>query len=200
MDSSLTPDDYDPPPSPDPVGVRTRARRIVDGPPGTDPYTTGRKDPQWQITLTWDAFRVPSNNHLWPGQLVTIDLTTMGGVLHPMTLPLRSINISFPVKSPESGEAEVVFSGKLPVLQLTDPWQIWSILRRNRRRIRQAFMSTYDKNSTSATYGGLGQFTPSPAPNGSVTEFDLPLGGYIAGTLQVYRNGLKFPVAGICRV
>jgi hypothetical protein len=175
-------------------GVRIRANRIVNGPMGDN---TGMKDPQWQIKLTWYGRKVPSNNHLWPGQLVNIALSTMGSPLTPMVLPLRSVDVSFPAKNDSPGEADVMFTGSFG-LQHSDPWQLWALLRggaRLRRRA-QATLSTFNDQAESTTYGGLGQFTAVPVPDGSITNFSLPVGGYIAGTLQVYLDGRLLPSLG----
>jgi hypothetical protein len=50
-------------------------------------------------------------------------------------------------------------------------------------------VATVTDSSSSTTYGASYAGVPTPTPNGSATVYTLPF-GYIAGTLQVYVNGL----------
>lgn len=184
----------------DQLAVDQRANAIVNGPPGSEPtegqLVRGMRAPQWQIRATWFARDVPGNNHLWPGQLVTFYLSTFGQAVNPIVLPLRSVDISFPAKSDQINEAEIAFTGTFGV-QLSDPWSIWAAIRRMRsRRVTSTGVTpVYTDASTATAYGGLGQFTPTPAPNGSATLFDIT-GGYVADTLQVYLDGYLLPAQG----
>jgi hypothetical protein len=182
----------------DQAAVDQRARSIIDGPPGTDlEETRGLKHPQWQIKATWYSKDVPSNTHLWPGQLVTFNLSTFGSALNPIVLPLRSVDISFPAKTDAVNVADVMFTGTFGV-QFSDPFSIWAYMKklRYRKRTASGLIPVYDDSATSTIYGGLGQFTPVPAPDGVTTDFGIPVGGYIQDTLQVYFNGLLLPSQG----
>lgn len=184
----------------DQQAVNNRAHGIVSGLPGSDPAENlirGLKNPQWTIKATWFGRDVPGNNHLWPGQLVTFNLSTFGTALNPIVLPLRSVDISFPTKPDEVKVADVAFTGTFGI-QLSDPWSIWAHMKTllSRRRSSGTAVAVATDSSTSTSYGGLGQYAPVPAANGTVTTFDLPVGGYISGTLQVYFDGRLLPASG----
>ncbi len=176
--------------------VTTRAKAIVNGPPGVyEGVQRGLKHPQWQVDLKWWAHQVPAGNHLIAGSVVPINLTTFGAPLDPIYLPLRSFRIDFPNKVAEVNEAHVQFTGAFGV-QISDPHSFWSYLRGLRGGRNLSSVASFGDASTGTTYGGLGQFTPIPAPDGTVTAFSLPVGGYILGTLQVYREGKLLPADG----
>lgn len=170
-------------------GVAARARVIVDGEPGSvggDP-NRGLRFPQWEITLTWRAERVPkisgTPDHLHAGQLVRIFLDTFGV---SQILPLRRLAISFDGLD-DSGDAWLKFTGTFG-LQLTDPFTLWRyLLKLTNRRPNRTIASVVD-GSNAAPYGSL--FTGSPEPalgDGSNKIFDLPDDrGYIRGTTEVY--------------
>jgi hypothetical protein len=73
-------------------------------------------------------------------------------------------------------------------VQLSDPWWMWKMLRDLAPSNRTPpTVSTATGTTTSAIYGALGSFEPSPATNSSQTVFSIPF-SYIRGTTQVYRG------------
>jgi hypothetical protein len=176
-------------------GVTERADVIVNGLPGADALgqLKGLRYSQWTFHLDWFAHDVPllsgSPRHLLPGDLVTIELQVFGVTgAQIRLLPLRTLRMRFPNLDP-AGDAYVQFSGEFS-LNLSDPFTLWRYILQAQQRIAAIIpISTSDDSSTSFQYGSIGSFTPTPAPNGSVTVFSLPV-GYIAGTLRVSLNGL----------
>lgn len=181
--------------------VDNRANVIVDGTvSGTSgPLTRGLTSPQATARVTWFNHKVPTDpnaggakSHLRPGDVVTFILYTLGAdVAHPriMNLPLRSVRISFPGLDPD-GNAYVQFEGYFG-LQISDPWWLWKYLRDISGATRQSIIATTDGTDGSVAYGTLGAFTPTPAPDGVTTTFTIPF-GYISGTSEVYKNGLRY--------
>lgn len=171
-------------------GVTARADAIVFGPPGADSLgqQKGLRYSQWQARFTWFAHRVPllgtTPNHVTPGALVRIDLTTFSKTL---ILPCRSLQISFPSLD-ETGNAYVEITGTF-ALQQSDPWTLWRYIRRNEERITTTALAIVTNSSTSAPYGAIGRFVPSPSPDGTTTVFTVPF-GYIQGSGTLYLNGL----------
>jgi hypothetical protein len=170
--------------------VDARADAIVFGPPGADALgqQKGLRYTQWQAEVTWHAHRVPllsgSPDHIRPGDLVTFDLTAFNKTL---LLPCRNLSITFPSLD-EDGNGYVEIRGTFS-LQLSDPWTLWRYLRANQPRVEKTILAVVDNSSTSTTYGALGRFVPSPAPDGSTTVFTIPF-GYIPGSGTLYLNGL----------
>lgn len=167
-------------------GVDARADLIVNGGATVAPgFNPGLAYPQWAIDLTWFGRDVPGSVHLHAGQLVTVDLTTMGGALSPITLPMRSVTISFAGLDP-NGDGHAVFRGSLG-LQLGDPFTVWAFLLRS-RRVRPQAVAAATNATTASTYGSFGQFEPVLE---SGLTYRLPNNlGYIANTTQVYAGGL----------
>jgi hypothetical protein len=127
--------------------------------------------------------------------LVTIVLFTMGtDFTHPLiqTLPMRQLRITIPDLDP-TGKPYVQFEATFG-LQLGDPWTIWGyLLNANRQaQMRQRVLTaTATPATTTAVHGALYSGTFSASPNGTLTTFQLPNDfGYIAGTTQIYLNGL----------
>lgn len=171
-------------------GVDVRADVIVNGSPGAvgADQNRGLRFPQWSFRFQWFAHQVPTisgtPDHLYPGQLTTIELQTFGPEGTPLVqlLPLRQMTISCPSLDPD-GQGYVKFDGYFG-LQPSDPFTLWRFIR-SQRRTTTAALRIVDNDSTSSSYGAIGSFTPSPTPNGSATVFTIPF-GYILGTTQVY--------------
>lgn len=173
-------------------GVDVRADVIVNGSPGAVAANQDRglRYPQWDFKFTWFAHDVPLlsgvSNHILPGQLAWITLSTFGPLGTPLTrlLPLRSVAISIPSLDPD-GNGYVRFEGRFG-LQPDDPFTLWRfLLNAQRRAARQGTVTVVDDNSLATTYGALGTFVPTPTPNGSATVFTVPF-GYIIGTTRLY--------------
>ena len=172
-------------------GVNARADAIVNGPPGTDAYgeQKGFRFSQWSFRFTWFAHDVPMisgvRQHIKAGMLTEIDMNVFGVT---KLLPCRRLSISFPDNTAD-GSSYVQFEGDFGI-QTDDPFTLWAYLLKAEQRIRTqiATFSTVDDSSTSAVYGAIGNFVPTPAANSSVTSFTIAF-GYIAGTLQVFNNG-----------
>lgn len=183
--------------------VDARANVIVDGTvSGTSgSLTRGLVNPQRTARLTWFHKDVPTDpnasnarSHLRPGDVVDFIMYTLGtDVAHPliMTLPLRSVRISFPGLDP-NGDAYVKFEGYFG-LQLSDPWWLWRYIRSLSGTSTTQIVATADDTSTTVAYGTIGSFVPTPDPDGSTTTFTIPF-AYIGGTTEIYKNGLRqFP-------
>jgi hypothetical protein len=170
--------------------VDARADAIVFGPPGADALgqQKGLRYPQWQASLTWHAFRVPKQGgvpkHILPGFLVTLELTAFGTTIQ---LPARSIRYVLPFIN-ETGQPEMEIHGSFS-LRVDDPWTLWRYLLTSQQRIKSTVLAVVTNSSTTTTYGAIGRFTPSPAPDGSTVVFTVPF-GYIPGTGNLYLNGL----------
>jgi len=173
------------------AGVNARADAIVNGPPGTDAYgqQKGLRYPQWTFRFTWFAHDVPKisgvSQHLRAGMLTVIEMNVFSVT---KVLPLRRLGISFP-SGKSDGTTYVEFQGDFGI-QTDDPFTLWAYLLKaeQRARLNQAVFSTVDDSSDSAVYGAIGNFVPTPTPDSSTTLFTIAF-GYIAGTLQVYKNG-----------
>ncbi len=172
--------------------VTGRANTIVDGnESGTfEEGSQGMVNPEKQFRCTWFNVDVPS--HLRPGEVVPINLWVFsddaGVTPFEVSLPLRQLTITFPIINPD-GEAFVQFEGFFGVL-MSDPKWLWSFLRQSTNNVPRPSPTTTSSNSTgSPPAGSTYQGTPSPAPDGSTTVFSI-LYGYVAGSLQLYVNGL----------
>lgn len=148
-------------------------------------FNPGEAFPQYDLSLTWFAENQPAGQQILAGQLVTTYLTTFGAPFNPIILPMRSIRITFPGVDPE-GRGHVQLTGSMG-LSLSDPFTIWGQLRRLRRRRSAAVAVALDTTEVT-TYGGFGQFTPVLV-TGNIYELPSDT-GYIAGTTQVYKDGL----------
>jgi hypothetical protein len=179
--------------------VTARAHVIVDGNTtgavGGDTSRGMAKD-EISVTCVWFAHDVPFDGpiraHLKPSDVVTFYMYVLsenGVDPSVITLPLRSVNITFPTipsdGSPQDPLTYVRFEGKFG-LQLSDPWYFWKLLR-DLRPVVQPIVAAADGSTTAAVYGTLGSFEPSPATNGSVKVFTIPF-AYIEGTTQVYKG------------
>jgi hypothetical protein len=174
------------------AGVDARADVIVTGAPGAVPGEPlrGLSYSQYNASLTWFAHDVPSAAHLRAGQIVTITLNVHGSPL-VLTLPLRSLRISFPNLDP-TGDPYVQFTGNFS-LQLSDPKALWTfILKRRTRGASVTQVGTANPSSSSAPYGAFYTGEPIPKPDGATWIFRLSPAGftYIPGTTHVYVNGV----------
>lgn len=178
--------------------VTARARVIVNGnESGTFAEgSQGLVNPERQFRCTWYSTHVPKVAgvpvHLKPAQVVPIELWVFsadgGTTPFEVTLPLRSITITFPGLDP-NGNAYVQFEGLFGVL-MSDPKWLWAYLREGRTQIASIPVTTSANNYTiSPPYGAQYQGEPSPAPNNITNVFTIPF-GYIAGTTYLYVNGL----------
>lgn len=175
--------------------VDLRAQAIVNGLAGTTVYgqQKGLKNTQWQFTFTWFSTDVPKlsgvPDHLVAGDIVTIVMNTFGVT---KLLPLRSLRTSFPDALEADGSHVVQFDGTFG-LQLGDPFTLWKFILDNQSRAANTVNSApaaVNDASTTTTYGAIAQLTPTPVTDGSTTLFTIQF-GYVAGTLQVYMNGLQ---------
>lgn len=189
------------------TAVDIRANMIVFGNPtgdasGAEPGTVAGEGPrglrfsQWAYNFAWHTTNVPLLSgvprHIYPGDIVPIQLWAFSldeGVT-PFTkiLPLRQMRISFPTGA-KDGTALVRFEGGFDLRNLDSKF-LWSYLRKRQTTIGTTTLATVGDSSTQASYGSLGTFTPTPAPDNSTTVFTVPF-GYIPGTTQVYLNGLR---------
>ena len=193
------------------LGVTQRANIIVFGNPtgdssGAEPGSVpgegprGLRFPQYSYSFTWFTKDVPVLSgvprHIYPGDLVPIQLWAYsedgGATPFLKYLPLRTLRITFP-SGAKDGKAHVQFTGGFD-LRNEDSKFLWKFLRARQRQIQNATVATAIDTSDSAVYGAIGQFTLTPAPDGSTTVFnDTPGFGYIPGTSQMYVNGLLKP-------
>lgn len=174
--------------------VDARASVIVNGPPGADIFgqQKGLRYSQWQFTFSWNSTDVPlltgDPDHIVPGDLVTIDMQTFGVT---KLLPLRSLRTSFPdalVTDGDPNDRVVLFTGTFG-LQLSDPFTLWRYLLSAQNRVVRSTPTVVDDTSTVTVYGAQYNGVPTPAPDDVETVFSIQF-GYIASTLQVYKNGL----------
>jgi hypothetical protein len=175
-------------------GVKAVASAILSGPPGTDAtgQQKGLKLPQWSFTFVWHSSQVPLlsgvPDHIRAGDLVTIEMDVFGVT---KLLPVRTLTISFPdalLNPPD--DREVRFEGTFG-LQLSDSFTLWRYILQTQGKSLTTVqpVAAVTGGSSTTTYGASFVGTPTPTPNGSATVFTLPF-GYVAGTLQVYVNGL----------
>lgn len=169
------------------TSTQWRANLLVNGSTavGALGFDPGLAFPQWSITLTWFGRDVPGSAHLTAGQLVAVSLTSLGGALNPITLPMRSIKVDFAGLDP-AGNGEVSFTGSMG-LQPGDPYTVWRYLL-GTKKVRNSAVAAAADDTTGTAYGSFGQFTPVLV---SGTTYRLPNQlGYIVGTTQVYVSGL----------
>ena len=173
-------------------GVDTRADLIVNGSPGAvgADQNRGLKYSQWSFKFAWFAHQVPTisgvRNHILPGYITQIELEVFGDGVDPLTqlLPCRSMTITFPSLDTD-GNGYVRFDGQFG-LQPSDPFTLWNFLIK-KSKAPAPVVAIVDDSSDSTVYGAQGQFTPSPAFDGTTTVFTIPF-GYIAGSSQFYLS------------
>jgi hypothetical protein len=192
-------------------GVTELAKAIVGGPSypyiGQDPISgvvRSQGVPAWTLSLTWFGHDVPINtnnqtkHHLTPGDIVTIVLWVHGsGPTKPLvlTLPLRSVSISFPtLPSGDTGNKTFVrFDGQFG-LSVNDPHSLWQSILRRRRTVETRVTSVATSTGTQVP-GAQWSGAPTEQPDGTRKTFTLMAGSapvrYIAGTSEVHLNGLR---------
>lgn len=179
--------------------VKNRAFVIINGPPGVVPtygIEGGKSVPIRGMTASWFAHDVPNGDHLRPGYLHDFVLYTQGGgPSNPLivTLPLRSVRISFPTlpSNNPGGEMKtfVRFDGTFGTSH-SDSRHLWKALKRRQRRTRRDFTVTVDNYSTgTAPAGAQGSYFPLETPDGVRSNFSFPV-TFWTGTTKVYINGL----------
>jgi hypothetical protein len=169
------------------LDTQWRADRIVEGSEEqrTAGFNPGLAYPQWSVTLSWFGENVPGNVHIQAGQLVEIDLSTFGGALSPITLPMRSMSVDF-AGVDEAGKGHVKFTGHFG-LQLSDPFSVWAYLLKL-QRAAQPIVAAATNSTPGASYGSFGQFEPTSLGGG---VYQLPNDmSYVASTTQVYVDGV----------
>jgi hypothetical protein len=191
--------------------VTSYAERVVppnnsDEPPGVagDGVILNRSKPSWNVKLTWFAHDVPTMNngvkrHLIPGEVVTIILFVHGtGASKPLilTLPLRSVSVSFPTLPSNTGGDAMTFArfdGEFG-LSLNDPFQLWRSIGEPATFQQRAPMgagSPTTKGTPGAPWSGI----PDELANGTRKTFTLSSNGtpiiYTALSSEVFVNSLK---------
>ena len=170
----------------------------------TDGVILNRSKPSWNVKLVWFAHDVPTMNngvkrHLVPGEIVTIILFVHGqGASKPLilTLPLRSVSISFPTIPSNTGGDMMTFArfeGEFG-LSLNDPYQLWRSIGEPATFQRRAPMGA-GTPTTGGTPGAPWSGIPDELANGTRKTFTLSSDGepivYAALTSEVFVNGLK---------
>lgn len=185
--------------------VKLRAYTIVAGDTGalqTTGIDSGLNKPLPQVTLSWFAHDVPSNQHLYPGQIMTMLFYALGsGPTAPLvrTLPLRRVSISFPTipsTNPDNDPLTYVrFDGEFGV-NYTDSRFLWRFLRNQQAAARATAgataasgspVATVDNDSTQTWTGAI--YAGEPTPDGARVVYSIPF-SYLVGTTQVFVNGL----------
>jgi hypothetical protein len=185
------------------LDVFERAYAIVEGDTGQQTRIGGEvtdgglNQPLQSVQLTWFANDVPGGDHLFAGQVVSMVFYSLGdSESKPLvvSLPLIRATITFPTLPPlelnpgAEPMTYVRFDGEFGV-SYTDSRFLWKFLRDRNTATASILVNTSNNNSTQTTTGAYGQFTPLNNPDGVETTFSLPF-SYIAGTTQVYLNGL----------
>jgi hypothetical protein len=180
--------------------VQMRAERIVDGPTGSSALfeTSGLKQPAWNIRLVWfDNDVPPGATFLQPGYYVNMVFNVLGegGAPLELTLPCRTITMTFPVLQPDPDDPStsapaVRFEGQFAI-ELNDRQTLWQAILNARDRIEyRPRVLTVTDDSSEAQYNAAGQFIPTPDADGTATVFTLKF-GYLRGTTHVYVDGLR---------
>lgn len=176
-----------------------RSSRIVDGPPGSSAVfaTSGLKNPAWNVRLTWFDNDVPGGDFLKPGHFVNMVFNVLGDGGSPLelTLPCRSITMTFPVlqkdpDDPSTSKPAVRFDGVFAI-DLNDPATLWRAILNARAKIKyRPRVITATDDSSETHYNSFGQFIPTPDPDGSTAVFTVKF-GYIRGSSALYVDGLR---------
>jgi len=165
-------------------GCTVRAKVIVYGDPGAagdgfDDQNRGLQFPQKNVRLTWFSGQTPTA--LTAGSVVDVVLNVFGSPAIALSLPVRSISITFPIPTRAQFAA---FLG----IQTSDPWSLWKYMRKQQSLIPAASttVSTSDGSAPASTPGTYVSTAPSPVPDGTNKTFATP-DRYIAGSLEVFR-------------
>lgn len=161
-------------------GCQVRSEVIVFGTPGADEggdSTRGLQYPQRNVRLTWFSGDTPTL--LTAGSVVDVTLNVFGSPAIELSLPVRTITITFP--NPTS----VQFSAFLGI-QTTDPWSLWKYMRQSSQRTTAtASIVTSDGSAPATVVGTYVSTIPTPDPDGSNKVFVTP-DRYAVGTLEVF--------------
>lgn len=174
-----------------------RSSRIVDGPPGSSLVfaTSGLKNPAWNVRLTWFDNDIPTGaEFLKPGHYVNMvfNVLGIGGLPLELTLPCRTITMTFPVLQKEGATSKpaVRFDGVFAI-ELNDSATLWQAILNARAKIQyKPKVITATNDSSETHYDSYGQFIPTPAANGSAHVFTVKF-GYIRGSSALYVDGLR---------
>ena len=151
-----------------------------------------------QIKCVWFAHDVPLDGpdraHLRAADVVTFTMYVMsenGVDPFVITLPLRSVRITFPTLPHNNPAHDPVtyakFEGQFG-LQMSDPYFLWKFLRDLSPTIRPpAIVSTADDSTDAVVYGTRYSAAPTPATDDVETVFTIPF-AYIPGTTEVYKG------------
>lgn len=168
-------------------GCATRARVMVWGTPGltSEGDERGLQYPQRNVRLSWFAGQTPSL--LTAGSLVDVTLNVFGAPPIELTLPIRTITITFPTPT------TVQFAAFLGI-QTSDPWSLWKYMRQSSQRTTAtASVITSDGSAPAGVPGTFVAMEPTPTPDGSNKVF-ICRDRYVAGSLEVFL--FKAGVAG----
>lgn len=175
--------------------VDIRAFNIINGPPGSVPtygVESGLSKPMHTLTCAWFAHDVPNSEHVRPGYLMDFILYTQpwpNGNPRPLTLPLRSMRVSFPaLPSSSPGDTYVRFDADFGV-SFSDRRYLWRALK-NRTRVRPTgALVVADASSTSAPPGSYFFDQAIESPNGTLTTFTFHY-RFFTGQFILTLNGL----------
>jgi len=175
--------------------VKTRAFNIINGPPGTVPtygVESGFSKPMHTMSCVWFAHDVPSAQHVRPGYLMDFILYTQpwpGGGARGLTLPLRSMRVSFPaLPSTSPGDTYVRFDGDFGV-SFSDRRYLWKAIK-NRVRVKpRGALVVSDASTSTAPVGSQFYDTPIEAADGVTTVFTFHY-RFFSGQFDLYMNGL----------
>lgn len=175
--------------------VDIRAFNIINGPPGSVPtygVESGFSKPMHTMSCVWFAHDVPSGEHVRPGYLMDFILYTQpwpSGSARAMTLPLRSMRVSFPaLPSSSPGDTYVRFDGDFGV-SFSDRRYLWKAMK-NRTRVRpQGALVVADSSSTTAPPGSYFYDQAIETPDGTTTTFTFHY-RFFSGQFILNVNGL----------
>jgi len=176
-----------------------RVYHAVAGAAGAVAGESGRGlvNPGRQLSLVWFGHDVPSAQHLHPGDLVTCIFYTFRKPGLPaliLTLPLRTVRISFPTLPSDNDPHEMVtyvrFEGFFG-LQPDDPYWLWAYLRGLPGGITNEPTFSVAASGTGNIPGAKWQGPPLESPDGSRVVFHAGV-SYISGTSQVFKDGLLY--------
>jgi len=164
------------------AGCELRAEIMVYGTPGgtlAGNNERGLQYPQRNVRLSWFAGQTPSL--LTAGSLIDVTLNVFGGPPIALTLPIRTITVTFPTPTTVKFDA---FLG----IQTSDPWSLWKYMRQSSQRTTASANTVVTSDGTTgATYvGTFVSVAPTPVPDGVNKVFITP-DRYAAGTLEVFR-------------
>jgi hypothetical protein len=133
--------------------------------------------PQRNVRLSWFSGQTPTL--LTAGSLVDVTLNVFGSPPIELTLPVRTITITFPTPTTVKFDA---FLG----IQTSDPWSLWKYMRESSQRTTAtAGVVTSDGSAPAGSPGSFVSMEPTPAPDGANKVF-VCRDRYVAGSLEVF--------------